>query len=1095
MRALLPILLLASFTLQAQGLKGYYRTPELSPQGLLFVAEGDIWTVPLSGGPARRLTTHADEELAPKVSPDGATIAFTASYEGQQDVYTMPLEGGLPKRRSFGGATAVAWTPDGKILVRTNMFSGLPSPQLSTIAPDNSITRVPLAQALEGTYTADGKTLFFARRPQNFSVAKRYKGGLAQTLWKFTQGTQGNAEAIPLTADYPGTSERPLAWKGRVYFASDRDGALNLWSMDENGKNLKQHTRHTGFDVRNCSLRDGKIAYQLGSDIHVYDIAANKDQRIDILLGSDFDQLREKWIKKPMDFLTSSALSNDGEHLTLVSRGRVFVAPTQQGRFVAATGPKARYRQAYVIPNSKDLLVLSSESGELEWWRVPANGIGKAERLTTDGKVLRWSAAISPDGKKAIHSDKDNNLWLLDLATKDNKLITNSDLPRSNSGPAFRGVAWSPDSRFAAFSTSAANDYEQIHVYNAETAQLNAVTTERYNSGDPAWSEDGKWLYFISDRALRSTVFSPWGPRAPDPHFDRVDKLYQLALQKNQRSPFEPKDELEPKPADKKDEPKKEKDAAIKVEIDFDGLQQRISEVPVPAGNYDNLRVAVKRLCYLAAPGGEVQGRQLRCLDIANKGEKPDTVAESVSSFEVSANGKKILIRKGEDFFVADAGLKSLTGKPMTDAKVNLADWNFTVVPQEEFREAFFDAWRLHRDYFYDKNMHGVDWKLMRDKYGEFLGRVRDRDELSDLISQMISELNVMHNAVYGGDTRQAPDQIRLARLGAELTRETDGKWKIAHIYRHDPDRPDLSSALARPNVNAKEGDRILTINGQSLETATHPHELLKNLDNKQVLLQVETPGSPAREVIVKPLSAQADANLRYHEWEYTRRLETDKLSNNRIGYLHLRAMGPNDIAQFAENYYPVFDREALIIDVRHNNGGNIDSWLLGKLMRKAWMYWQPRVGRPSWNMQYAFRGPMVVLVDERTASDGEAFADGFRRLGLGKAIGTRTWGGEVWLSSSNVLADSGIATAAELGVYGPNGKNQNEWLIEGHGFEPDIVVDNLPHATFNGKDAQLEAAIKHLDELLKAKPITKPAPPAYPDKSLKPPPSSAGGQ
>lgn len=1086
MRAPFAALLLANAVLLAQGNKGYYRTPELSPQGLLFVAEGDIWTVPLSGGPARRLTTHPDEELGPKVSPDGTTIAFTASYEGIPEVYTMPLDGGLPKRRSFGGATAVAWTPDGKILVRSFMYSGLPAPQLSTIALDNTITRVPLAQALEGTYSADGRTLFFARRPQNFSVAKRYQGGLAQTLWKFTPG----AEAIPLTADFPGTSERPLAWKGRVYFATDRDGSLNLWSMDENGKNLKQHTRHTGFDVRQASLRDGKIAYQLGSDIHVYDIASNKDQRIEILLGSDFDQLREKWIKKPMEFLTSYALSHDGDALTLVSRGRVFVAPTQQGRFVAATGPKARYRQAYVIPNSKDLLVLSSESGELEWWRVPANGIGKGERLTTDGKVVRWAAALSPDGKKAIHSDKDNQLWILDLATKENKLITQTNLPRSNSFAAFRGYKWSPDSRYVAFSTAAANDFEQIHVYNVETAQLNAVTTDRYNSADPAWSEDGKWLYFISDRALRSTVFSPWGPRAPDPHFDRIDKVYQLALQKNLRSPFEPKDELEPKTPEKKDA----KDAAVKVEIDFDGLTERISEVPVPAGNYSNLNVAAKRLCYIAAPGGETPGRQLRCLDIANKGEKPETVAEGVGGFEVSSNGKKILIRKGEEFFVADAGLKSLNGKPMADAKVNLADWNFSVIPQEEFREAFFDAWRLHRDYFYDKNMHGVNWKLMRDKYGEFLGRVRDRDELSDLISQMISELNVMHNAVGGGDARQAPDQIRLARLGAELNREADGKWKIAHIYRHDPDRPDLASPLARPGVQAKEGDRILSINGQGLESVAHPHELLKNLEGKQVLVQLETPGSPAREVIVKPMSAQADANLRYHEWEYTRRLETDKLSQKRIGYLHLRAMGPDDIAQFAENYYPVFDREALIIDVRHNNGGNIDSWLLGKLMRKAWMYWQPRVGRPSWNMQYAFRGPMVVLVDERTASDGEAFADGFRRLGLGKAIGTRTWGGEIWLTSSNRLADSGVATAAELGVFGPDAKNNQEWLIEGHGFVPDIVVDNLPHATFNGKDAQLEAAVQHLEGLLRAKPVTKPVAPAYPDKSLKAPASSAGG-
>jgi tricorn protease len=380
--------------------------------------------------------------------------------------------------------------------------------------------------------------------------------------------------------------------------------------------------------------------------------------------------------------------------------------------------------------------------------------------------------------------------------------------------------------------------------------------------------------------------------------------------------------------------------------------------------------------------------------------------------------------------------------------------------------------------------MHGIDWTLMKSKYAELVNRVRDRAELSDLIAKMVSEISALHTFVAGGDVRQAPDQVPLGVLGAYLERdEPAGGWIVRHIYRNDPDRPDKRSPLAQPSVNLAEGDVITQINGRATLTAIHPFELLRNQAGKQVLLQVKPAGkTETRDVIVKPISPQQEGDLRYHEWEYTRRAEVEKTSAGRVGYLHLRAMGANDIAQFAENYYPVFNRQGLIIDVRHNQGGNIDSWVLGKLLRKAWMFWKPRVGEPTWNMQYAFRGHMVVLCDEWTASDGEAFAEGFRRLGLGKVIGTRTWGGEIWLTGSNTLADRGVATAAEIGVFGP----EKQWLIEGHGVEPDVVVDNPPNATFNGRDLQLEAAIKHLDALIKTKPVPDPVVPSYPDKTLR---------
>ena len=508
--------------------------------------------------------------------------------------------------------------------------------------------------------------------------------------------------------------------------------------------------------------------------------------------------------------------------------------------------------------------------------------------------------------------------------------------------------------------------------------------------------------------------------------------------------------------------------------------------------NYGNLTVAGKRLCWINRDPEARDKSLLQCLDIANKGDKPETLMEGVTDFEVSADGKKMLVRKQNDpkqgdLWIFDAAVKETAmkdPKTLADNHVDLKDWTFSVIPSDEFREELLDAWRLHRDYFYDPHMHGVNWTTMRDKYTELGGRIHEREELSDLIAQMVSELSLLHTFVRGGDVRQGTDQIQPASLGARLSRDANAAgYVVEHIYQSDPDRPDKLGPLSRPGVDIAEGDTILAINGADLTSAA-PEDILRNKAGKPVLLRVRPKGkTEARDVIVKPITIQDDGDLRYREWEYTRRLKVEQASAGKIGYVHLRAMGSNDINQWVEEYSPVFTRDGLIIDVRHNGGGNIDSWILGKLMRKAWMYWKPRVGEPYWNMQQAFRGHMVVLCDEWTGSDGEAFTEGFRRLGLGKIIGTRTWGGEVWLTSSNFLADRGIASTGEIGVYSPD----RTWLIEGHGVDPDIVVDNLPHATATGKDAQLDAAIQHLQRLIREQPVPTPGPPDYPDKSFHP--------
>jgi tricorn protease len=1074
----------------AEGRNGYYRNPTIHGDTIIFTSEGDLWSVSVQGGQAQRLTSHSGMEIRPAISPDGRTLAFSAQYEGPTEVYTMPLAGGLPERRTFAGqtATVVGWTPDGKILYATQKYSTLPNAQLVVLDPaTNAETLLPLHQAADGSFDPTGRTVYFTRLPFQGSYTKRYKGGTAQNLWSYALGA---AEAGPLTADYPGTSKNPMVWGDRVFFLSDRDGHMNIWSMDLKGGGLKQHTFHKGFDTSSPSLDAGRIAYQLVADLRVYDIGADKDSALDITLPSDFDQMRERWLTKPLDYLTSGHVSPNGDRVVLVSRGHVFVAPVGDGRWVRVSRKDGvRARAARFFGDGKSLMVLTDESGEWEFHRYAADGLGPAEQMTTGASVIRFDGLPSPDGKWIAFADKDYQLWLFDVGKKALKKIAVSEVGM------FDDLAWSPDSRWLAYVGGASNQFSEIFLLEVETGRTSELTNDRVDSYNPAWSPDGKWLYFLSDRYFRSAVGSPWGPRQPEPYFDKTTKIYALGLTDKETFPFAPATELQAAKKDSGDEkqveakpggaagkaPRETGKPAPKVVIDLAGIQERVFEVPLPAGVYSGLAVGEKALFFVDRESRAAGRPKLQAAEIKNRGVQAKTLMEDVSGFELSTDGKKLFVRKRADLYVIDAGTSQPNAQTLAERRVDLSQWTFAVDPREEWRQMFVDAWRMERDYFYDRNLHNVDYEGLLERNRPFVERVSDRSELNDLLAHLVGELSALHTFVRGGDLRQPADDVSPGSLGARLVRdEAKGGYRIDHIYKSDPEYPENGSPLGQPLSSIREGEIITGINGVATLGVPDPALLLRNTAGQQVLLEIKpAAGGPARKEIVVPMTPGAEANLRYSEWEYTRRLAVEKAGQGAIGYVHLRAMGGNNYTEWVKNFYPVFDRQGLIIDVRHNRGGNIDSWILEKLLRKAWFYWQDRVGKPTWNMQYAFRGHMVVLCNERTASDGEAFAEGFRRLGLGKVIGTRTWGGEIWLSSSNVLVDRGIASAAETGVYGPEG----EWLIEGHGVDPDIVVDNLPHATFDGQDAQLEAAIKHLQELIAKNPVDVPKPPPYPDK------------
>jgi len=1052
----------------AAGAAGFYRFPALSGQTIVFAAEGDLWQVPVAGGLAHRLTTHAAEETDPTISPDGRTLAYTARYEGPAALYTMPIAGGAPVRRTYDADAAIAttWTPDGRLVYRTFQYAGIPKHQLVQLKLDDGTrSLVPLAGASEASFDATGRTVYFSRPGFHNNVTKRYTGGTARDVWKFTTGSP---EAIELTGDYNGESHSPMWHNGRVFFVSDRDGTMNVWSMAEDGRDKKQVTRHTGFDVRDPYMNAGRVVYQLGADLWLLDVATGQTRMVPIRLASDLDQLRENWVSDPMTYLSSAHLSHDGERVALTSRGRVFVAPVKGGRFVRATRKDSvRYRDAVFSHDGKSIIALSDETGELEWVRLPVNGVGGEEALTRNGNILRFRSYPSPDGKWLAWDDNNRDLWVMNVATREMKKV-------SENREGIGAMTWSVDGRWLAYVMTAANSFQQIKIYGTETGRSTELTTDRTNSYAPAWDPKGEFIYFLSDRNLRTLVGAPWGNRRPEPYFDKEIEVYQVALRAGARSPFLPSDETA-KPA----AATSSRDTTVRpVQIELDGLPLRIRRVPVPSGNYNALAANGEALFMTSTGSGADAKTDLVAVRLTNEKPEATVVVDDIRSHEMSGNGRKLLVRKGNNLHVIDARAAKVAN--VNDSRVDLAGWAFEIDVRQDFRQIFVDAWRLERDWFYDPNMHGVDYKATLAKYLPLVDRITTRSELSDLIGWAVGELSALHTSVGGGDIRRGEDNIAVASLGARMFRDpARGGYRIDYIYRTDPEYPAERSPLADPDLNVKAGDVITAVNGVPALRSRDIGELLRNQVGKQVLLTLASAGQ-SRDIVVEPIGAEQ--GLRYADWEYTRRLETEKKGENKIGYLHLRAMGGNDINTFYREFTPVFNKQGLILDMRQNRGGNIDSWVLEMLLRKPWMYWQDRVGEPYWNMQGAFRGHMVMLVDHETASDGEAVAEGFRRLGLGVVIGTRTWGGEIWLSGTNTLSDGGIARAPMSGVYGAEGK----WLIEQEGLHPDIVVDNLPHETFNGRDAQLEAAIEYLKKKIAEDPRLVPKPPPYPNKAVK---------
>ncbi len=1054
----LVFLLVLAFSTPLFASLGYYQSPTLHEDTVVFVAEGDLWAVPVDGGMARRLTSHASEASDPHFSPDGEWIAFTGRYEGSAEVYVMPAAGGEPRRLTWeGGFVQVqGWTPAGEVLFASDNRIG-PSWYwlLNQVNPeDGAVTELPLADAREGAYLDDSDLVFtrfgLAVTADN---ARAYRGGAMAQLWRFDAGR--DEEARRLAEEHGANLTHPMSHDDKLFVRSDVSGLFNLGQLDPDSGAFEALTEHEDFEVRRPSISpDGRIVYQHGADIRLLDPATGEDRQLDIALSSDRAHARERWLDKPTDYLDAIHFAPAGDRVVLTARGRLALVGTGQRRRVEIALPEAsRARQAMLGPEGEWVYAFVDASDEVELWRFPADGQGQGEQLTDDARTQRMGMSISPDGRYVAHHDMDGRLYLYDNRRGRNRQIDDSN------GEGYRQLVWSPDGRaLAVVRPDSSQRRVQVLLYELGSGVMHTLSSDRYESHSPAFSPDGRWLYFLSNRHFQATPGSPWGDRNMGPMFDRRTQLYAIALQAGNVFPLQPRHELI---EDRPDHGNNDEPPAI----EWDGLAERLHEVPVEPGNFASLAVAKDRLFVIDRPTGGAP--VVRTIDFGKDRPRFETFAEGLDLLQMSAERDRMLVRRNGELFIVPAG-GQMPGD-LEEAQVRIGNWRLPIRPAEEWQQMFADAWRMQRDFLFDPEMRGVDWEAVREKYEPFVSRIADRRELDDLLAQMVAELGILHSQVRGGEYRDDPESARPAFLGADF-KPVEAGARIARIYRSDPELPSQRSPLVRPGVDLQEGDVITRVNGRPVSEVDHIHELLAWRAGEQTRLDYRR-GRDSGAVIVHPVSRWENDALRYRDWVMGRREAVESLSDGRIGYLHLRAMGPNDIADFAREFYANVDREGLIIDVRRNRGGNIDSWIIEKLLRRAWSFWQPPGQEKFWNMQNTFRGHLAVLIDPLTYSDGETFSAGVKTLGLGPLIGQRTAGAGVWLSDQNRLVDHGLMRAASLPVFDSEGR----WIVEGHGVAPDIEVENLPHATWRGEDAQLERAVRELLQTLDEHPVQEP--------------------
>ncbi|HLE31182.1 MAG TPA: PDZ domain-containing protein [Bacteroidota bacterium] len=1056
------------------------RFPAIHGNQIVFTCAGDLYTVPASGGVARKLTNDVGFEMFARFSPDGKTIAFTGQYDGNTEVYVMPAEGGVPKRLTYTPTLSrddvsdrmgpnnivMTWRDNNTILFRSRMiepnsFKG----QLFTVSLDGDVpVQLPLPRGGFSSYSADGKKLAYNRVFREFRTWKRYRGGQADDVWIYDFQTK-TTENI---TNNPAQDIIPM-WSGNtVYFISDRDEnkRLNLYSYDLQTKQTGKLTAFTEYDVKFPSIGDKAIVFENGGYIYTYDLAAKKAEKVSISLNEDF-AVGRGGLQNVDDKVTNYEISPDGNRALFGARGDIFTVPAKYGNTRNLTGtPGIHDRSSKWSPDGKWIAYISDATGEDEIYIMPQDGSAAGTQLTSKSDTYKYQPLWSPDSKKLLWSDKMQRLQYVDIDSKKVTIVS-----QANSWE-ITNYAWAPDSKWIAYAKPEEEVMTTVQLYSVESGKTTAVTDGWFSSYSPSFSSDGKYLLFISNRSFSPTYSqTEWNHAYLD-----MGKIYLVTLAGETKSPFAPKSDEVSVKAEKKEtkeeKPKKEEEKTVSVKVDLEGLQSRIAVLPVSASGYRDV-VALPGKVYYLRRGSKDEKTKLFLYDLEKQKE---TELGEVNGYEISADGKKMLVNQERSYAIIDLP----TAKIDIKEKLSLSDMTVRLDRKAEWTQMYNECWRQMRDFFFDPHMHGVDWPAVKAKYAALVPYVNHRADLTYIIGEMIGELSVGHTYVGGGDLPKV-ERIQMGLLGARLERDAASKYyKITEILKGQNWDASVRSPLTDIGVSVKAGEYIVAVDGKPTNQMTSIYEALVNTVNKQVTLKVNGTAKEAgaRDVVVVPTNDEQ--GLYYYNWVQSNIEKVSKATNGRIGYLHIPDMGVGGLNEFVKYYYPQLRKEGLIVDVRGNGGGNVSPQIIERLSREIAMIDIARNGAPGIDPGGTILGPKVMLLDEFSASDGDIVAYRFKKHKLGTIIGKRSWGGVVGIRGSLPLLDGGYLNKPEFSRYDVEGK---EWIMEGVGVEPDIRVDNDPAKEYSGVDEQLNRAIEEVLKQMKDKPAKLAPPPPYPDK------------
>lgn len=1033
------------------------RFPTTNGKDIVFSYAGDLYRVSINGGAAQRITSHIGYEIFPKYAPDGKTVAFTGQYDGNSEVYTVPDQGGEPLRLTYTSTNnrddigdrmgpnniVMAWTPDGKNIVYRNRITSSFTGRLYKVDREGGLSEgLPLPEGGFCSYSPDGKKLAYNRVMREFRTWKYYEGGMADDIWIYDP----SAKSIQNISNHKAQDIFPMWIGDKIYYASDRDRTMNLFVYDNKTKQTAKVTDFKEYDVKFPSHHGNVIVFENGGYIYKLDVTNGKPEKVNITLTSDNIYARSE-IKDGKDYITYASLSPDGERLAITSRGEVFDLPSDKGvtRNITRT-PGAHERGAQWSPDGKNIAFISDKTGETELYLYDVK-TGNHTQLTKNNDTYIRGFDWSPDSRSIVYTDRENRIVLVNIDSKNKTTLLKvpEDEPRS--------VSFSPDSKWITYTRRASNNFNVVFVMNLANKMESPITDKWYESYSPVFSADGKYIVFSSARDFNPVYGSKEWNHVYS--FNNSSGIYLSLLRKDMVSPFIGKDPV----VNEKKMPEK-KDSTIQVTIDFDGLQERIVKLPLDAGSYWNFYMDGDKV-YYSSKGNTM------AFDL--KSGKEETITEG-ASMQVGYGSKKALFSKRGQYFAVNIP-KSKT--ELKDA-VNLSNMKITTDYTQEWAQIYDEAWRVYRDGFYVSNMHGVDWKAMKKKYEVMLPFVKNRLDLNYLIGEMIGELKSGHAYVNPGEAKRA-DRIKLGLLGAEISRDKSGYFRIEKILEGATWDPTLRSPFNEPGIQVKKGDFIVGVDGVATNTVKDLYALLVGKANvsTELMINSQPKSEGATKIVITPIDDESA--LYQYEWVQNNIKKVDQASNGKIGYIYIPDMGVEGLNEFARYYYPQLDKEGLIIDDRANGGGNVSPMILERLSREPYRLTMGRGTSRIGTIPNATQvGPKVCLINKYSASDGDLFPWGFKALGLGKLIGTRTWGGIIGISGSLPFIDG---TDIRVPFFTSYDAKTGEWIIENHGVDPDIVIDNDPIKEWGGEDQQLNKAIEEVMKELKDRKPLKPVP------------------